>query len=203
MKIGYCRVSTEGQDVKAQAIELQKFGCSHIHSDVASGVKKRPELDKLLNYILREGDTLAVYRLDRIGRSLSDLLSIIQKLNDKKINFVSLSEKIDTSTPQGKLIFSISGAFAEYERAIIQERTKLGLQNAKTKGKILGRPRGIKNFDVALTAYDLRHSKNKSAPEIAEILKIGIASVYRYIKAVENYHDTQLDIEFVLAGIEK
>lgn len=202
MKIGYCRVSTDGQDLDAQILELQKFGCEKIYSDIASGVKKRPELDKLLNFILREGDTFVVFRLDRVGRSLIDLLNIIQLLSDKKIHFVSISEKIDTETPQGKLLFSISGAFAEYERSIIQERTKAGLKNAVAKGKILGRPKGIKNFDIALTAYDLRERKNKSPKEIAEILKIGIATVYRYLKVATDYYNSQLDFELTLTDIE-
>lgn len=203
MKIGYCRVSTDKQDLEAQIFELKKFGCEKIYSDVVSGVKKRPELDKLLNFILRENDTLVVYRLDRVGRSLIDLLNIIQKLNDKKIDFISLNENINTSTAQGKLLFSISGAFAEYERSIIQERTKMGLKNAKAKGVILGRPKGIKNFDVALTAYDLHEKKNKHPKEIADILKIGIATVYRYLKIAEDYYNYQLDLELTLIENER
>lgn len=202
MKIGYCRVSTNVQDLNTQILELQKFGCEKIYSDVASGVKKRPELDKLINFILREGDTFVVFRLDRVGRSLIDLLNIIQLLNDKKIHFVSITEKIDTGTPQGKLLFSISGAFAEYERSIIQERTKAGLKNAVAKGKILGRPKGIKNFDIALTAYDLRERKNKSPKEISVILKLGIATVYRYLKIANDYYNSQLDFELTLTDIE-
>lgn len=188
MKIGYSRVSTNDQDVNAQIIELSKFGCSRIVSDIASGIKYRKELDNLLNNVLREGDTLVVFRLDRLGRSLSDLLSIFQTLNDKKVFFISLSENIDTTTPQGKLLFSISGAFAEFERTIIQERTNLGLRNAVSKGIKLGRPKGIKNIETALLVYELRNEKMKTAKEISKILKIGYATVYRYLKVAEEYN---------------
>lgn len=183
MKIGYCRVSTDDQDLNAQVIELSNFGCSKIISDVASGIKQRVELDKLLESGLREGDTLVVYRLDRLGRSLSDLLNIFKVLNEKQIYFVSLSENIDTSTPQGKLLFSISGAFAEYERSIISERTKLGLKYAKKRGIKLGRPKGV-NSDVALYALDLKN-KGKSAKDISNILKISKSTVYRYLKLAD------------------
>lgn len=183
MKIGYCRVSTDDQDLNAQVIELSNFGCSKIISDVASGIKQRVELDKLLKSGLREGDTLVVYRLDRLGRSLSDLLNIFKVLNEKQIYFVSLSENIDTSTPQGKLLFSISGAFAEYERSIISERTKLGLKYAKKRGIKLGRPKGI-NSDIALYALDLKN-KGKSAKDISNILKISKSTVYRYLKLAD------------------
>lgn len=187
MKIGYCRVSTSDQDINAQIIELSNFGCSRIVSDVKSGVKFRKELDNLLNNVLRKGDTLVVFRLDRLGRSLSDLLNIFHILNDKGINFVSLSEKIDTTTPQGKLLFSISGAFAEYERTIIQERTNLGLRNAVSKGVNLGRPKGIVSNEKAMLAYQLKHRDNKTANDIAQLLNIGYATVYRYLKVAEKH----------------
>lgn len=203
MKIGYCRVSTNEQDLDSQILELNKFGCEKIYSDVASGIKKRPELDKLINFVLRENDTLVVFRLDRIGRSLIDLLNVIQKLNDKNIHFISINEKIDTTTPQGKLLFSISGAFAEYERSIIQERTKLGLQNAVAKGKKLGRPKGVKNFDAVLTAYDLHENKNKTPNEIASILKLGVATIYRYLKIADDFYNSQLDFELSLLEDER
>src|SRR2546429_6231976 len=139
MLIGYARVSTQDQTLNLQQDALEKIGCSKIFTDTASGAKaERKGLEEVLNYV-REGDTLVVWRLDRLGRSLKHLIETITNLNNRKIGFKSLQENIDTTTSGGKLIFHIFGALAEFERDIIKERTKAGLQGAKERRRLRGR----------------------------------------------------------------
>jgi DNA invertase Pin-like site-specific DNA recombinase len=127
MLIGYARVSTADQTLALQKDALEKLGCSKIFTDTASGAKaERTELNEALEYV-REGDTLVVWRLDRLGRSLKHLIETITELNNRKIGFKSIQENIDTTTSGGKLIFHIFGALAEFERDIIRERTQAGL----------------------------------------------------------------------------
>src|SRR5947209_940926 len=134
MLIGYARVSTQNQTLNLQKDALEKIGCSHIFTDTASGAQiDRPGLIGALHY-LREGDSLVVCLLDRLGRSLKYLIETITQLNNRKIGFKSLTENIDTTTSGGKLIFHIFGALAEFERDIIRERTLAGLQAARARG---------------------------------------------------------------------
>ncbi len=152
MKVAlYVRNSTneERQNPQTQIKPLidkcEREGWSYvIFQEFASGAKEsRPELDKMLQRIrLREFDSLMVWKLDRLGRSLKHLLQVIEELNKNKVSFISLTEGFDTSTPQGLLFFSISGAFAQFERKLIQERVNAGLARAKSEGKKLGRPKG-------------------------------------------------------------
>src|SRR5437868_15191816 len=147
MLIGYARVSTTDQTLDLQKDALEKIGCSKIFTDTASGAKaERKGLEEALDYV-REGDTLVVWRLDRLGRSLKHLIETITTLNNRNIGFKSITENIDTTTSGGKLIFHIFGALAEFERDIIRERTKAGLAAARARGRTGGRPKA-KNLDT-------------------------------------------------------
>src|SRR5207248_9019601 len=141
MLIGYARVSTHDQTLDLQQDALEKAGCGKIFTDTASGAKaERKGLEEALAYV-REGDTLVVWRLDRLGRSLKHLLETITTLNTRKIGFKSLTESIDTTTSNGRLIFNIFASLAEFERDLIRERTKAGLQAARARGRVGGRPK--------------------------------------------------------------
>jgi DNA invertase Pin-like site-specific DNA recombinase len=136
MLIGYARVSTTDQTLDLQKDALKKAGCSKIFTDTASGAKaERTGLDEALNYV-RSGDTLVVWKLDRLGRSLPHLIETITGLNNRGIGFKSITEAIDTTTSGGKLIFHIFGALAEFERDIIRERTQAGLNAARSRGRV-------------------------------------------------------------------
>src|SRR5213082_3355798 len=143
MHIGYARVSTTEQNLDLQRDALRKAGVSanHIYTDTITGTKeKRPGLEQALSH-LREGDTLIVWRLDRLGRSLTHLIETITTLNKRKIGFKSLTESLDTTTSNGRLIFNIFASLAEFERDLIRERTKAGLQAARARGRVGGRPK--------------------------------------------------------------
>ena len=180
MKIGYARVSTADQHLRMQEDALKSAGCEEIYSDVISGVKsQRPGLDKALNYA-REGDTIVVWKLDRLGRSIQHLIQTITSLIDKKIAFKSLQENIDTSTSGGKLIFHIFSALAEFERDLIQERTQAGLKAARVRGKMGGRPPLLdtRQINRMIEMYD--EQKNTVA-EICKIYNISRPSFYNYL----------------------
>ncbi len=133
MLIGYARVSTDDQNLNSQRDALEKAGCEQIFTDTVSGTKdRRPGLEQALSH-LRTGDTLVVWRLDRLGRSLRHLIDTVSSLQERRIGFKSLTESIDTTTSGGKLVFHIFGALAEFEREIIRERTQAGLQAARRK----------------------------------------------------------------------
>ena len=180
MKIGYARVSTADQHLRMQEDALKSAGCEEIYSDVISGVKsQRPGLDKALNYA-REGDTIVVWKLDRLGRSIQHLIQTITWLIEKKIGFKSLQENIDTSTSGGKLIFHIFSALAEFERDLIQERTQAGLKAARVRGKMGGRPPLLdtRQINRMIEMYD--EQKNTVA-EICKIYNISRPSFYNYL----------------------
>ena len=180
MKIGYARVSTADQHLRMQEDALKSAGCEEIYSDVISGVKsQRPGLDKALHYA-REGDTIIVWKLDRLGRSIHHLIQTITSLLEKKIGFKSLQENIDTSTSGGKLIFHIFSALAEFERDLIQERTQAGLKAARVRGKMGGRPPllDIRQINRMIEMYD--EQKNTVA-EICKIYNISRPSFYNYL----------------------
>src|SRR5512147_779059 len=158
MLIGYARVSTTDQTLDLQKDALQKAGCDKIFTDTASGAKvERTGLDEALNYV-RPGDTLVVWRLDRLGRSLKHLIETITGLANREIGFKSLTEAIDTTTSGGKLIFHIFGALAEFERDIIRERTQAGLTAARARGRKGGRPKALtpKKEESAAAANSLQ-----------------------------------------------
>lgn len=180
MKIGYARVSTPDQRLRMQEDALRSAGCEEVYTDVVSGVKsERPGLDQALRY-LREGDTLMVWKLDRLGRSIQHLIHTINMLLDKKIGFKSLQENIDTSTSGGKLIFHIFSALAEFERDLIQERTQAGLKAARARGKMGGRPPLLdtRQINRMIEMYD--EQKNTVA-EICKIYAISRPSFYNYL----------------------
>src|SRR5215469_4444490 len=179
MLIGYARVSTTDQTLNLQMDALEKIGCSKIFTDTASGAKaQRLGLEEALNYV-REGDTLVVWRLDRLGRSLKHLIETITNLNNRKIGFKSLQENIDTTTAGGKLVFHIFGALAEFERELIKERTVAGLRAARARGRIGGRPsvqsRDPKKIALATKLYE---DGNTPVQEICDTLQIGRSTLY-------------------------
>src|SRR6266436_3597161 len=179
MLIGYARVSTQDQTLNLQKDALEKIGCIKIFTDTASGAStERKGLDEALAYV-REGDTLVVWRLDRLGRSLKHLIETITNLNNRKIGFKSIQENIDTTTSGGKLIFHIFGALAEFERDIIRERTKAGLQAARARGRLGGRSKALTNKKQSI-AQALYEYKNYSITDICKTLKISRATLYRY-----------------------
>src|SRR6202049_4954166 len=139
MQIGYARVSTDDQDTATQVAALKSAGCERIYREKASGGRwDRPELHKLLNQ-LRKGDVLVVWKLDRLSRSLRDVLTIMERVQEQKAGFRSLTEAVDTTTPAGRMMMQMVGAFAEFERAMLKERTYAGLEAARKEGRIGGR----------------------------------------------------------------
>jgi DNA invertase Pin-like site-specific DNA recombinase len=181
MLIGYARVSTSDQTLNLQKDALEKLGCTKIFTDVISGATtERQGLDAALSFV-REGDTLVVWRLDRLGRSLKHLIETITNLNNRKIGFKSIQENIDTTTSGGKLIFHIFGALAEFERDIIRERTKAGLQAARARGRLGGRPKTLTDKKQTI-AQALYNDKSNSIAEICKTLNISRATLYRYIQ---------------------
>ena len=178
MLIGYARISTLEQSLDLQIDALKKAGCEKIFSDTISGSKaKRPGLDECLEYA-RSGDTIAVWKLDRLGRNLKHLIETVQALEDRGVGFKSLQENIDTTTPGGKLIFHVFGALAEFERDLIRERTLAGLAAARARGRIGGRKPALKakKREVALALY---RDKGVSIAEICRTLKISRTTFYR------------------------
>ena len=181
MLIGYARVSTTDQTLDLQKDALEKAGCARIFTDTASGSKaERTGLDEALSH-LREGDTLVVWRLDRLGRSLPHLIETITALNNRGIGFKSITEAIDTTTSGGKLIFHIFGALAEFERDIIRERTQAGLNAARARGRKGGRPKSL-TPKKAQMAEALYKDKNNTIDEICKTLNVSRATLYRYVK---------------------
>src|SRR3954451_3188813 len=180
--IGYASVSTQDQTLDLQLDALKKTGCIRIFTDTASGAKaERKGLHEALDYV-RENDVLVVWRLDRLGRSLRDLIDIISQLDQRKIGFKSLTENIDTTTSGGKLIFHIFGALAEFERNLIKERTNAGLQAARMRGIKGGRPKSLTDKKVEM-ARKLYADKSNSIEEICKTLGISRMTLWRYVKA--------------------
>ncbi|RDV11913.1 recombinase family protein [Pontibacter diazotrophicus] len=143
MKIGYARVSTQDQKLELQLDALTQHGCGQIFREKKSGKsKERPELEKMISQ-LRSGDTVVVWKLDRLGRSLRDLIDLVSEFKERGVEFVSLQDGINTATPTGRFTFNIFASLAEFEREIIRERTKAGLDSAKTRGRKGGRPVGL------------------------------------------------------------
>lgn len=177
--LGYARVSTIQQDLEPQRHRLQKVGAIKIFEDVISGkVFKRPGLDELIAYA-RPNDLLCVVRLDRLGRSLKELLETVEHLKNSKIGLMSLEEKIDTSSAAGELVFHVFGAIAHFERRLISERTKDGIHAARLKGKKPGRP--VLNQETLDAAMKLIVS-GLSPTSIAKQLQIGRSTLYRELK---------------------
>jgi DNA invertase Pin-like site-specific DNA recombinase len=184
MFIGYARVSTQEQTLDLQRDALYKAGCEKIFTDTVSGTKaERKGLSEALSH-LREGDTLVVWRLDRLGRSLRHLIDTITALDEREVGFKSLSENIDTTTSGGKLVFHIFGALAEFEREIIKERTQAGLVAARSRGKVGGRPKALTPKEMQILR-NMAADKSLSVSDICKTLGIGRTTFYRYVKAGE------------------
>ncbi len=180
MKIGYARVSTVEQNLGLQADALLDAGCEKTFQDKISGAtKERPALKDAINF-MRAGDCLVVWRLDRLGRSLKDLIEIVESLEQNKVGFISLQEGFDTTTSGGKLIFHIFGALAEFERNLIRERTAAGLQAARARGKFGGRPEKLCDNKISILRK-MYESKQHTIKEICETMGISKPTLYRYI----------------------
>lgn len=180
MLIGYARVSTQDQNLDAQLDALTAVGCERTFTDKASGAKaERPGLTEAMNH-LRKGDTLVVWKLDRLGRSLIHLVETVQELGRRKVGFRSLQESIDTTTSGGKLIFHIFASLAEFERDIIRERTRVGLTAARARGRMGGRPKGLDAKRVE-QARRLHADKENSIEDICKMMGIGRSTLYRYL----------------------
>lgn len=180
MKVGYARVSTHEQSLDLQLDQLEEAGCGKIYTDEVSGAKfDRPGLSDVLEY-LRDGDSLVVWKLDRLGRSLKDLIEQVERLGERGCEFVSLEEGIDTANAAGRLIFHVFGALAEFERDLIRERTQAGLQAARRRGRTGGRPRAIEEEDVP-TIQKLMKDPEVPSTRIAEMFSCSMATLYRYV----------------------
>lgn len=178
--LGYARVSTSDQDPALQLDALERAGCLKVFTDKASGaLDSRPALDHLLDQ-LRPGDTLVVWRLDRLGRSLKNLISLVEHLESKQVAFKSLTESIDTTSPGGRLIFAIFGALAEFERSLIQERTRAGLEAARARGRKGGRPPSMTPDKIKL-AKSLYDAREHTVEQIASMLGVSRKTVYRHL----------------------
>ena len=178
MKIGYARVSTQDQKLNLQTDALEKAGCEKIFTDTASGAKdNRVGLMEAVEFC-RSGDSLVVWKLDRLGRSLKHLIETINFLHKKRVGFVSLQESIDTTTSGGKLIFHVFGALAEFEREIIRDRTRAGLTSARKRGKLGGRPKSLTKRQIAM-AKKLLADPNNNVQEVCDQFKVSRSTLYR------------------------
>lgn len=179
MFLGYARVSTEDQKLDLQLQALTSAGCERIFEDKISGSKfQRPGLDQAISFA-RKGDVIVVWRLDRLGRSLRDLIKVVGELEEADIGFRSLTEGLDTSSPGGTFLFHLFGAIAEFEKAIIRDRTRAGLVAAKKNGKKFGRPSSLSKTDLRI-AKALLLNDDLSIKEICGRLKISVPTLYRY-----------------------
>lgn len=182
-KIGYARVSTQDQSLDLQIDALKKAGCEKVFVEKMSGrIAERPEFKKCMDY-LREGDTLVVYKLDRLGRTTRQLLELVDELRDRGIQFQAVTNGIDTTTPQGRFFFTIMAAFSEMEAELISERTKAGLDAARARGRKGGRPpMDPDKIEHALMLYD---SKKYTIKEITEKTGVSKAKLYQVLKKRE------------------
>lgn len=184
MKIGYVRVSTKEQNLSLQLDALKEEGCKKVFQEKISGAKAdRPELRNMINQ-LREGDVIVTWKLDRLGRSLRDLVNLVNEIQDKGAGLKSLNDSIDTATSQGKLTFRLFASLAEFERDIIRERTKAGLETARARGRKGGRPKGLSKEakDKAIIAETLYTKGEMSVTEICKHLGIARSTLYKYLK---------------------
>lgn len=184
MIFGYARVSTIDQHLERQIDKLNEYGIDRLFNEKITGTKRdRPELKRMLEQ-LREGDTVVIESLSRLGRSTKHLVELMEKFNSMGVNLVSLKENIDTTTATGKLVFNIFASISQFERDIISERTKEGLKSARTRGRSGGRPRkNSSKVELALKMYD---SKEYSISEIIEATGLSKTTLYRYINEIKS-----------------
>jgi len=184
MKIGYARVSTQDQDLSLQLDALQVAGCGKVYKEKITGsTRERPELQKLLDQ-LRQGDIVVIWKLDRLARSLKDLVNLVNEIQEKGGALHSLNDQIDTTTPHGKFTFHVFAALAEFERDIIRERTKAGLTAARARGRVGGRPKGLskKAQHKAIIAERLYQERELTVKEICDQLSISRGTLYNYLR---------------------
>jgi DNA invertase Pin-like site-specific DNA recombinase len=184
MLIGYARVSTDDQNLDLQRDALQQAGCERVFEDTASGAKaERIGLVALME-ILRAGDTVVIWRMDRLGRSLKDLIALVERLEAVGVGLRSLQEKIDTTSSGGRLVFHLFGALAEFERNLIRERTQAGLTAARARGRHGGRK---KRLDPAKQKIALRlyHERQHTVEEICRMMGVGRSTLYNYLNEAE------------------
>ncbi len=180
MKVDYIRTSKKDQNPELQRRDLLAAGCEKIFEEQISSRKaNRPEMHAALEFC-REGDELVVWKLDRFGRSLQELIELVAVLKERGVEFVSLRESLDTTTPGGKLVFHVFGAVAEFERDLILERTMAGLEAAKARVRHGGRPRAL-DENRAKLARSLKDEGEHSVEEIGSMLGVGRSTLYRYL----------------------
>lgn len=180
MLVGYARVSTQDQDPALQHDALTQIGCNKVYTEKASGAQRdRPQLIAAIEF-MRAGDTLVVWKLDRLARSVKQLIETVEDLEQRGIGFRSLTESIDTTTPGGKLIFHVFAALAEFERSIIRERTHAGLAAAKARGRTGGRPSALSADDLAAAKALLRDPEITVA-QVARRVGVSPSTLYRYL----------------------
>ena len=185
MKIGYARVSTDDQNLDLQHDELKRVGCENIYSELISSTKaERPQLQACLK-ALRHDDVLVIWRLDRLGRNLKELIELVNELEKKGCGLVSLKESIDTTTPTGRLVFHIFASLAQFERELIQERTKAGIQSARERGKVGGRPSKLTLADKTMIQALMTHQET-NVKELALRFGVSRATLYRVCDELEN-----------------
>ena len=190
LKLGYARVSTLDQTLALQQDALKEAGCEKIYIEQMSGaIRERPALAEALEYA-RSGDTLIVWKLDRLARSMKQLIETIESLRLRGIGFRSLTEAIDTTTPQGVLGFHMFSALAEFERALIRERTRAGLKAAKRMGRIGGRPAKLTEDDLDV-ARTLLANPDITVADVADRIGVSPATLYRYMPAARTAHGSQ------------
>jgi DNA invertase Pin-like site-specific DNA recombinase len=184
MKIGYARVSTQEQELALQLDALEAAGCTKIYREKITGAtRERPQLQALLEH-LREGDVVVIWKLDRLARSLKDLVEIVNEMQEKGAELRSLQDQIDTTTPHGKFTFHVFAALSEFERDIIRERTKAGLAAARARGRKGGRPKGLtkRAQHTAIIAEKLYLEGELTVREICEQLSISKGTLYNYLR---------------------
>jgi DNA invertase Pin-like site-specific DNA recombinase len=184
MNVGYARVSTRDQTVALQVDALKAAGCAKVHTEVVGGAAaERPILARLLNEV-RPGDVVMIWKLDRLGRSLKHLIEIVNGLMQHEVGLKSLNDPIDTTTPQGRLVFNLFASLAEFERDVIRERTQAGLSAARARGRKGGRPKGLarKAESTACAAETLYREGQLSAQQIAQRLHISKSTLYAYLR---------------------
>lgn len=184
MLIGYARVSTDDQHLDLQRDALQKAGCERVFEDTASGAKAERVGLATLMAVLRAGDTVVIWRLDRLGRSLKDLIALVEQLDAAGVGLRSVQENIDTVSIGGRLVFHVFGALAEFERNLIRERTRAGLTAARARGRQGGRQ---KRLDPAKRAVALRlyHERQHTVEEICRMMGVGRSTLYNYLTEAE------------------
>ena len=185
MLLGYARVSTDDQNLDLQRDALKAAGCERTFEDMARGAKADRIGLAALMMVLRAGDTVVIWRLDRLGRSLKNLIELVERLEAAKVGLRSLQENIDTTSSGGRLVFHLFGALAEFERNLVRERTLAGLAAARTRGRMGGRPKRLAPAKLAL-ALRLHHEDKHTIKEICQMMGISKSTLYNYLAKADS-----------------